>query len=97
MAILEIQKSYEKCAEAGWYGYDFILEKAVSPALIKYLGKLGNLIFLSSLANPFFKVETSDLIIKGVCNKNEIRVAIHNPTETERLEEVRFLINVFFL
>lgn len=95
MEVIEIRKSLEKCAEAGWYGFDFILGEPVSPDLINYFGDMGNLIFLSALKNPFFKVETHDLIIKGICGKSEIRVAVSSLEETTRLEELRKKIITF--
>jgi hypothetical protein len=95
MVVIDIRRSYEKCAEAGWYGYDFILKEPVTPEFIEYLGQLGDFIFLSALAKPFFKVETHDLIIKGICNNSEIRAAINNQEETNRLEELRSIINAY--
>ncbi len=96
MKVLEIKKSYEKCAEAGWFGYDFILDAPVDAELIKHLGSLGNLIFLSALTKPFFKVENHNLIVKGICGEKEIRVAINSPSEERKLNEIEQSINRFF-
>jgi hypothetical protein len=93
MKVLEIEKSFEKCAEAGWFGYDFILDTAVEPDFVHYLSQLGNMIFLSSLKEPFFKIENDRLIVKGICNQKNIRVAVRSTEEESVLAETEKVIN----
>lgn len=74
--ILKIEKSQDLCAEAGWYGYDIQLARAVSEDLIFSLRTLGNLIYLPKLKQPFFKVENTGYLIRGVQGTNKIRIGV---------------------
>lgn len=74
--IEKIEKSQDLCAEAGWYGYDITLTAAVSESFIVKLGPLGNLVYLSGLKQPFFKLENRGYVIKGVLGADKIRIGV---------------------
>jgi hypothetical protein len=95
MKVLAIKKSFEKCAEAGWFGYDFILDTVIEPDFVHYLSKLGSMIFLRSLKEPFFKIENDGLIVKGICNQKNISVAVRGTEEESVLAETEKVINTY--
>lgn len=74
--ILKIEKARDLCDEAGWYGYDILLNEAVDENFVFKLGLLGNLIYLPNLKQPFFKIENKGCLVKGVVGRNEIRIGI---------------------
>ncbi|NCD07289.1 MAG: hypothetical protein EOL97_14345 [Spirochaetia bacterium] len=78
MNIIKVEKSFELCAESGWYGYDIYFDEKIDKKLILSLNSFGHLLYLSKLKVPFFKVETSQYIIKGTEGKNNLRIGIFN-------------------
>lgn len=58
MNILEIMPSRERCAEAGWHAYDFILERPMDDDFIKSMRPLGSFLYMQMLKKPFFKIES---------------------------------------
>jgi hypothetical protein len=75
--ILEITPSPEPCTEAGWMAFQYHLEQRVCKDFIIALRPLGTLVFLESLAKPFFKIESHHYMIKGLLGDKSIRVAVH--------------------
>lgn len=49
MNILEIIPSRERCAEAGWHAYDFILERPMDDDFIRSLRPLGSFLYMQML------------------------------------------------
>ncbi len=67
MKIREIIESRERCVEAGWFAYDFVLEEPINKEFIKNMrGIGGSYVFLEMLKAPFFKLEADQYILKGV-------------------------------
>lgn len=95
MKVLEIRKSLESCAEAGWYGYDFILNTPADENFIQHIGKTGDLLFLSALKKPFFKISRENIIIKGLCGEKTIRVGISDKKEKELLNQTKEMMEDF--
>lgn len=94
MKILDIRESRERCAESGWFAYDFILAGQVEKEMILGLKPLGNLTYLPMLKKPFFKVESNYYFLKGMEKDDYIRVAVHDKHRSE-LEVVKtFLENL---
>ena len=58
MKIIDKIASRERCAEAGWYAWDFILDQPMDDAFILSLRPLGSFVYLSMLSKPFFKIES---------------------------------------
>ena len=76
MKIINVEKSFELCAEAGWYGYEAYCDVEITPDFIYKIGRLGQLTFLNTLKNPFFRVETHEYSIKGVQGNKQFRIGI---------------------
>lgn len=91
MKILDIRESRERCAESGWFAYDFILEKNVNSDLIMALKPLGAMTYLPMLKKPFFKVEANYYFLKGMDGDDFIRVAVHDK-HREELDMVKAFI-----
>ena len=95
MKVIDIIESRERCAEAGWHAYDFLLDEPVSESLIKNLRTFGSLTYLPMLKKPFFKVESHYYIIKGILEDSFFRMAVHRDY-LEELDRVKdFLKGVF--
>ena len=91
MKIIENTESRERCAEAGWYAWDFILDAPMDDAFILSLRPLGSFVYLTMLSKPFFKIESDYRFIKGLRGDNFFRVAVHDAYR-EKLAEVEALI-----
>lgn len=66
MKILERVPSRERCAEAGWYAYDLILDAPMDDAFIRSLRPLGSFVYMQMLKKPFFKIESDHYLLKGI-------------------------------
>lgn len=87
MKVIDRIPSRERCAEAGWYAWDFLLERPMDDDFIRSLRPLGNFAYLTMLAKPFFKIESDYCFIKGLKGDDFMRVAVHNDYP-DKLEEV---------
>lgn len=88
MKIIEKTASRERCAEAGWFAYDFVLDEKIDREFIYSLRPLGSFLFLPALKKPFFKIESDHFMIKGIEGEQYFRVAVHMdyPEELKRIE-----------
>ena len=90
MKVLQIIESRERCAEAGWFAYDFLLDAPLDKEFIRNLrGIGGSFVFLEVLKNPFFKLEADHYILKGVVGNDFFRMAVHGDYAEEELERVK--------
>lgn len=89
MKLVKRTESAERCAESGWFAYDFQMSGPLDRAFILFLKPLGNFVYLPALAKPFFKIEGDDFHIKGVEGACFFRVAVHSAREdfSEKLEK----------
>ena len=89
MKIVERIESRERCAESGWFAYDYLLEEQIDRDFIRSLKPLGAWVFLDMLAKPFFKIESEHFMIKGLLGETYFRMAVHHEHEEElhRLEK----------
>ncbi len=89
MRIIEKIESRERCAEAGWFAYDYLLDEALNAKTIGALRPMGNFVYLRMLARPFFKIESDYFMIKGVEGDHFFRVAVHDAHrgELKKIEE----------
>ena len=87
MNIVEIIPSRENCVEAGWYAYDYMLDKPVDKQLIDALRPLGSMTYLGMLRKPFFKIDTAEYSIKGLEGDSFFRIAVDDQRR-ECLEKV---------
>lgn len=77
--LIEVIPSRERCAESGWYAYDFIFTEPLSDEKISDLRSLGgSFLFMKQLKKPFFKLESDYMVIKGVSTDSFFRVAVHD-------------------
>lgn len=83
MRIIDKIPSRERCAESGWYAWDFLLEQPMDDAFIRALRPLGSFVYLAMLARPFFKVESTYCFIKGLLGDDFLRVATHDDHRDE--------------
>lgn len=88
MKIINKTESKERCVEAGWFAFQYYLEKNISREDILSLRPLGSFLFMDKLAQPFFKIESDHYMIKGLLNDISIRIALHKDyfDELERIE-----------
>ena len=77
MNFVKRVESRERCAEAGWYAFDYLMDEPITPDFIRSLRPLGNFVYLTMLARPFFKIEGDYFFIKGVEGDPFFRVAVH--------------------
>lgn len=87
MKIVQKTESRERCAEAGWFAWDYILDEVIDREFILKLRPLGGFVYLDMLKEPFFKVESDYYMIKGVQGKDFFRIAVHGGHE-EKLKEL---------
>ena len=91
MKIIEKTESRERCAEAGWYAWDFILDQPMDDGFILSLRPLGSFVYLQMLSKPFFKIESEYRFIKGLRGDSFFRVAVHD-ARPDKLAEVEALV-----
>ncbi len=77
MRVTEVRPSEEVCHEAGWFAWDFYLEKPLTEEDIGRFRPLGSFLYLSSLKKPFFKSEGEYFHIKGIRGEDHFRAAVH--------------------
>lgn len=92
MKLIERIESRERCAEAGWFAYDFVLDQKISKEFILQLRPLGSFVFLDMLSKPFFKVENEHFMIKGILGDDFFRMAVHKDY-TEELTKMEEFLN----
>lgn len=94
MKLIDRIESRERCAESGWYAYDYCMDEPLAPEFIRALKPLGNYVYLSMLKKPFFKIEGDYFFIKGVEGNYFFRVAVHD-AHKDILEKVeQFIHNI---
>ena len=77
MKIIGKQPSREKCAESGWFAWDYLLDEPVEREFILKLRPLGGFTYLDS----------DYYMIKGIQGNDYFRIAVHGKHE-DRLEEL---------
>lgn len=87
MKITDRAPSREKCAESGWFAYDYLLDGSIDRDFILQLRPLGGFVYLDMLKQPFFKIESDYYMIKGIQGNDYFRVAVHGGHE-ELLKEI---------
>lgn len=90
--ITGYEESRERCSESGWFAYDYLLETPMEKEDVLRLRSLGSFLFLSMLAQPFFKVENDNYIIKGIQGEDHFRIAVHKDYQ-EKVDEIMGLLN----
>jgi len=90
--IIEKTESRERCAEAGWYAFDYLTDRALDEDFIVSLCNLGSLIYLRQLKKPFFKIESDHYIIKGLLGDDFFRIAVHRD-HFDELQQIERQIN----
>ncbi len=91
MKIIDKIESRERCAEAGWYAWDFILDRPMDDEFILSLRPLGSFVYLTMLSSPFFKIESDYRLIKGLRGDPFFRGAVHDAYR-DKLAEVEALV-----
>lgn len=91
MKIVGKAESKERCAESGWYAYDYLFDEPMKPEFIRALRPLGGFVYLDMLAKPFFKIESDYFFIKGIAGDSHFRLAVHDEHH-EKSEEVEEFI-----
>ncbi|MCP1103056.1 putative restriction endonuclease [Aequitasia blattaphilus] len=81
MKVIGKTESKERCTEAGWYAYDILLDEDIDEEFIKNLKRFGSLLYMPMLKKPFFKVESSNYLLKGMKGEPFFRLAIHKDYE----------------
>ena len=88
MNIEQRVESREQCTEAGWYAYDYLFDRTVGRTEIERLRAFGgDLLYLSSLREPFYKLEDSRFMIRGIEGTREMRLAVYRENEQVILEK----------
>lgn len=76
MKRVKVEKSFELCAEAGWYGYDIYFDVPISKEFIMSLEAMGNLLYMEQLKTPFFRLQGEGFLIKGVEGRTNLRIGL---------------------
>ncbi len=66
MRVLSKERSFEPCAESGWYGYDICLGAPIDQTLIQALGTLGRMSCILTLKRPFFILCGEGFLLRGI-------------------------------
>ena len=90
--ITGYEESREHCTESGWYAFDYLLESPMEKEDVVKLRAYGSFLFLSMLAQPFFKIENDHYIIKGVQGEDHFRIAVHKD-HREKVDEIMNALN----
>lgn len=92
MLITKKEESRELCTEAGWYAYDYTLSQEMGREdILKFRQIEGDFIYLSTLKQPFYKLENKFYMIKGVEGKNTFRLSMYRSYEEKICREVESL------
>ena len=73
MQILSKERSFEPCAESGWYCYDIRLGAPIDAALIEALGTLGQMSCILTLKHPFFILRGEGFLMRGITGNYFLR------------------------
>ena len=92
MRIIDKIPSREPCAEAGWYAWDYLLDRPADDDFILSLRPLGAFTYLRALKKPFYKIESEYLHIRGMKGDDYVRVAA-NDGHREALAAIETLVN----
>lgn len=94
MEIVNVKLSEEVCQEAGWRGIDVFFSRSVEEKDVLRWAKLGRLIYLDKLKEPFFKISSRSYMLKGFCGRNKIKIGFAQSGKTfESKDDVsRFLM-----
>lgn len=81
-------RSTEPCAEAGWTAFHYHTDAPVDEKFVERLRPMGSLLFMKSLAKPFFKLESDNYLIKGLLGDDHFLMAAHRDylCELDRIE-----------
>ena len=93
MKIIGKRPSREKCAESGWFAWDYLLDEPVEREFILKLRPLGGFTYLDMLKQPFFKIENNYYMIKGIEGNDYFRIAVHGKHEDERAKLEAFILD----
>lgn len=93
MKITGYEESRERCVESGWFAYDYLLDGTMEKEDILKLRNLGSFLFLSMLAQPFFKIENDNYILKGIQGDDHFRIAVHKDY-LEKVDEIMQMLNM---
>ena len=74
MKIIGKQPSREKCAESGWFAWDYLLDEPVEREFILKLRPLGGFTYLDMLKQPFFK-EFRVMIISALLSMGSTKIS----------------------
>ena len=74
MTIEKILRSAEECQQAGWQGYDIHFDGPVSREQILLWQSLGDLVYLSQLRQPFYRITGRSFLIKGLEGQTKLRI-----------------------
>ena len=80
MQALSAERSFEPCAESGWYGYDIHLSEPIDARLIEALGALGCMSCIRTLKRPFFIVRAEGFLLRGITGDFFLRAGFAEKT-----------------
>lgn len=91
MKVIAVKESVELCTESGWSAYDMFLDGKMDRETILKLGGLGDLTYLEMLKQPFYRIEQTYYMIRGLEGADSLRTAMPDGHE-EILERVKEII-----
>lgn len=96
MKIINKEESREQCMEAGWYAYDYKLERELlREDILRFREFEADFIYLTSMKQPFYKIEDKYFMIKGTEGRNVFRLSMYKEYEAEICQKVEsFLENI---
>lgn len=93
MNIIKKTESVEPCTESGWYAWDYELERGMEPEDIEALAVLGgSFLYLKQLKEPFYKVETQYMMVKGLEGRSVLRLSVYKEYEEELIKKVEAVL-----
>lgn len=92
MKVIAVKESVELCTESGWSAYDMFLDEKMDRETILKLKDLGDLTYLETLKQPFYRVEQNFYMIKGLEGADRLRTAMLSGHE-EILERVKEILS----
>lgn len=74
MKIVKIEKSFESCQQAGWHGVDVYFDESVEEEQVLGWSKLGRMVYMKQLKQPFYKISNKSYLIRGITGNNYLRI-----------------------
>lgn len=76
MKKTQVERSYDLCAEGGWYGYYIHFDAPVEDAFIAALATKGSLLWMKNMSPAFFTLRTQRFLLRGLAGDCFVKVGV---------------------